>query len=80
MDSSQEGMNSVAMTIINHRKENWPSRGSNQRPPVLKSCMLSTELWDSAQAPLIKVCVVYFSIIKSMPVPVIYSVDTTRVT
>ena len=33
-------MNPVAMTIINPRKEYWPSRGSNQRPPVLKFATL----------------------------------------
>ena len=38
-------MNPVAMTIINPRKEYWPSRGSNQQPPVLKSATLLTELW-----------------------------------
>ena len=26
-----------------HQKEYWPGRWSNQRPPVLKSCMLLTE-------------------------------------
>ena len=36
-DSGDTGMNPVAMTIINPRKEYWQSRGSNQRPPVLKS-------------------------------------------
>ena len=41
-------MNPVAMTIINPRKEYWPSRGSNQRPPVLKSATLQTELWGLA--------------------------------
>ena len=35
--SGASGMNPVAMTIINPRNENWPSRGSNRRPPVLKS-------------------------------------------
>ena len=29
-------MNPVAKTITNARKEYWPSRGSNQRPPVVK--------------------------------------------
>ena len=33
----------VAMTIINPTKEYWPSRGLNQQPPVLKSCMPQTE-------------------------------------
>ena len=46
-DSGERGMNPVAMTIINSRKEYWPSRGSNQRPPVLKSTTLPAELWDS---------------------------------
>ena len=31
MDSCQRGMHPGAMTIINPRKEYWPSRGSNQR-------------------------------------------------
>ena len=39
----------VAVAIINPRKEYWPSNGSNQRPPVLKSGTLLTELWDSAK-------------------------------
>ena len=43
-DSSERGMNSVAMTIINPRKGYWPSQGLNQRPSVLKSAML----WGSA--------------------------------
>ena len=34
MDSNEEGMNPVAMTIINPRKDYRPSR-SNLRPPVL---------------------------------------------
>ena len=48
MDSGERGMNPVAMTIINPWKEYWPSRGSNQRPPVIKSATLPTELWGSA--------------------------------
>ena len=47
-DSGERGMNPVAMTIINHRKEYWPRLGLNQRPPVLKSATLPTELWGSA--------------------------------
>ena len=43
MDRSEREMNPVAMTIINPRKEYWPSWGSNQHSPVLKteisSCM-----------------------------------------
>ena len=46
-DSGEGGMNPVAMTIINPRIEYWPSRGSNQRPPLLKSATLPTELWGS---------------------------------
>ena len=48
-DSAERGMNPVAMTIINPRREYWPSRGSNQRPPFLKSATLPTELWGSAK-------------------------------
>ena len=44
-DSVERGMNPVAMTIINPRKEYWPSPGSNKRPPVLKSSTLPTDLW-----------------------------------
>ena len=47
-DSGARGMNPVALTIINPRREYWPSHGSNQRPPVLKSATLPTELWGSA--------------------------------
>ena len=46
-DSGERGTNPVTMTIVNPRKEYWPSRGSNQRPPVLKSAMLLTELVGS---------------------------------
>ena len=49
MDSREKGINSVTMTIINPRKEYWPSLGSNQGRPVLKRGNLSTELWDSWQ-------------------------------
>ena len=41
-DSSERGMNPVAVTISNPPKEYWPSRESDQRPPVLKSAMLPT--------------------------------------
>ena len=47
-DSDERGMNPVAMTVINHRKEYWPSWGSSQRRPVLKSAMLPTDIWGSA--------------------------------
>ena len=47
MDSGERGMIPVAMTIINPRKEYWLSRGLNQRPPVLESATLPTELWGS---------------------------------
>ena len=49
-DSGERGMNPVAMTIINPRKEDWPSMGS----PVLKSATLSTEQWGSIQPDLEK--------------------------
>ena len=48
MESDERGMNPVVMTIINPRKEYWPSRGSNQRPPILKSATLPTEFWGWA--------------------------------
>ena len=48
VDSSDRGMNPFAMTIINPKKEYWPSWGSNQQPPVLKFGMLPTELWGLA--------------------------------
>ena len=42
-------MNPVTMIIINPWIEYYGrARGSNQRPPVLKSCTLPTELWGSA--------------------------------
>ena len=50
MDSGGRGMNPVAMTIINPRKKYWPSRGSNQQPPVLKPCTLPTELRGVAES------------------------------
>ena len=53
-DSGERGMNPVAMTIINPGKEYWPSRVSNQRPPVLKFATLPTELWGSVRPGLIK--------------------------
>ena len=46
MLSGERRMTSVAMTTI--KKEYWPSWGSNQRPPVPKSCLLLTESWDPA--------------------------------
>ena len=49
MDSGERGMIPVTMTIINPWKEYWLSLGSNQQPPILKSCTLPTELWDSSQ-------------------------------
>ena len=49
MDSGERGMNPDAMTVINPRKEYWPSRGSYQRPSVLKSATLPTELCGSTQ-------------------------------
>ena len=45
MDSVERGMNSVATTIIIPRKEYWSNHGSSWRPPVLKFCTLSTELY-----------------------------------
>ena len=42
MDRDERGMNPIAMTIINPWNEYWLSRGSNERLPVPKSCMLLT--------------------------------------
>ena len=52
MDSGERGMNPVAMIIINPMKEYWPGWGSNQRPPVLKSCRRTTEPWGSVSSEL----------------------------
>ena len=35
-DSGQSRMNSFVMTIINPKKEDWPSQDSNLQPPVFK--------------------------------------------
>ena len=49
MDINERGESSVSMTK-NPLKEYWPSWESNQRPPVLKSSMLPTEIGgDSAK-------------------------------
>ena len=39
IERAERGMNPVAMTIINHYGECWPSQGSNKPPPVLKTRM-----------------------------------------
>ena len=57
-------MNPVAMTIINPRKEFWPSRRSNQQPPILKSATLPTELWGSAK---LKVEVIVLASLRMIP-------------
>ena len=44
INSDEKGMNPVAMTIVNPWQEYWPSRGSNQRSPVLKPLTLQTDL------------------------------------
>ena len=49
-DSGERGMDAVTMTFINPQKEYWLSRGSNQRPPVLKSATVPTEPLDSADS------------------------------
>ena len=51
MNSGGRGMNPVIMTIINPQIKYTPSQGSDQQPPVLKSCTLPTELWYSADMP-----------------------------
>ena len=54
-DNGEREMNPVAMTIINPRKECWPSGGSNKRPPVLKSTTLLSERWGSAIRSVVRV-------------------------
>ena len=54
MDSGERGMNPVAVIIINYRKEFWLSRRSNQRPLILKSCTLPSELRDTAPHNLVE--------------------------
>ena len=54
MGNGGRGMNPVAMTIINARKEYWQGQGSIQRPPVLNSIMLLNRLsglasWTAAR-------------------------------
>ena len=44
-DSGERGMNPVAMTTINPQKEYWPTRGSNQGPPVLTNATMV--MWES---------------------------------
>ena len=44
MGNHESGMSPIGMTIFNPLNEYWQSRGSNQRPCVLKSCTLPTEL------------------------------------
>ena len=65
MDSGERGMNPVTMTFINPRKEYWPSWRSNQKPPVLKSITLPTELWI-----LVFPRTCYTSHIKALLIPV----------
>ena len=52
-ESGERGINLVAMTIVNPRKEYWPSQGSNQRPPALKSCT-GHKLREEASCVLMK--------------------------
>ena len=52
--SNERRMNPVAMTIINPLRAYRPSRGLNQRLPVLKSATLPTKLWGSAKCPEIR--------------------------
>ena len=68
MGSCERGMNPVAMTIINPRKEYWSGRGSNQRPPVLNSCTLPTKLSGSAQLGAV--------VFGNMNYLTLYSIDT----
>ena len=44
MNSGERGINSVVSTIIKPRKDYWPRPDSNEQPPVLKTCVIPTEL------------------------------------
>ena len=44
MDNGERGMNPIAITIINLRKEYKPRRELKLRPLILKSCRLPTKL------------------------------------
>ena len=46
--NSKKVVSGLGNKSCNPRKEYWLIRGSNQRPPVLKSATLPTELWGSA--------------------------------
>ena len=60
LDSLERRMNPVAMTIISPWKEYWANWRSNQRPPVLKSCMLPMQ-YDIIKI-IVKMNVCYFAI------------------
>ena len=49
--SVERGISPVMMAIINPRTEYWPSRGSNQRLPVLHSYTLPTGLCARSLTP-----------------------------
>ena len=66
MESGERGMNSVALTIINLRKEYRPSRGSNQWLPVLKSCALPNELRGSKGLNIVHVVSNFLSFLFSL--------------
>ena len=73
MDSGERGMNPVAnFTVINPRKEYWPSRGSNQQPPVFKSALVRTELWGSAKTVCTAACIPD----RHQALLTLYSIDT----
>ena len=54
MDSSERGMNPVAMTIIDTRKKVLAKPGIEPATPVSKSCALLTELWHGKSLPFPK--------------------------
>ena len=56
MDSSERGMNPVAMPVINPQKEYCQRQVSNQQPSVLKCCALSTELSSSSRSDMNLAC------------------------
>ena len=79
-DSGKRKINPVAMTIFSARKEYGPSRGSKQRPPVLKSATLTTKLWGSAYTPTKATYIALtFSVCPSASLAVRQSVHSFRV-
>ena len=57
IDNVERGINPVTMTIISPQKEYWPSLGSNQQSPILKSCTQLTVLHRVSRVK-VQICLV----------------------